>query len=91
MYPKPCAGTCNRILRPGGSNPADYPTADLEHHAHGLCARCYKVNYRNPELFKGLLALSMPGIKQIRHDNNVAGLNRFMARIKGKSKVKVTR
>lgn len=81
-YPKPCAGDCNRTLRPAKSDPAAYPTADIEHHAHGLCGRCNRKRLRNPEWDP-----NTQHILKTRHENNIAGLTRFMARIRGKSRV----
>lgn len=90
MYPKPCRN-CARILRPAGTSAEDYPTSEIPHHANGICRTCYRYHYRHGEYPTPELIEKQTRLGRIRHENNVAGLNNFLARIRGKSRLKVTR
>ena len=85
-YPRPCE-SCNRMMRPRRATPHDYPTAVVGHQAHGMCSTCYQAhwNYRgfpDPARLEENIRL-----EQLRHENTVAGLEKFMRRIRGKSRV----
>ena len=83
-YPKPC-GDCKRVMRPYTSTPDDYPTAEAVHSARGLCKTCYSRRWvAHREAHPVTLT---PELEKIRHETNVRGLQRFMARIRGKSRV----
>lgn len=79
MYPKPCRN-CDAIMKPRDAPPEKYPAAETIHRAHGLCEECY-MHRRNTK--------PPTGLALVRHENNIAGLNRFMQRIKGKSRSRV--
>lgn len=79
MYPKPCAGTCNRILRPGNTSKEDYPTSQIAHQAQGMCGACYRRFKRNPDQFALTRSKATTRLDRIRHDNNMRGLVRFLA------------
>jgi len=78
-FPKPC-GTCDVIMRPASAPPEKYPTAEATHGGFGLCKACYM--HQRP-------TKAPAGFAQLKHENNIAGLERFMARIKGKSRSRV--
>ena len=78
-YPKPCVN-CERIIRPASSTPEQYPTAETVHGARGLCKACY-MHQRGTKPANPL--------DQLMHEHTVAGLEWFMARIKGKSRSRV--
>ena len=86
-YPHPCAA-CTSLMRPQHAQIDDYPTAVIQHHAHGICRTCYGYHYRHGEYPSPEVIEAQHKLEELRHQNTVAGLNRFMARIRGKSKVR---
>jgi len=78
-YPKPC-DNCDVLMRPDSAPPEKYPTAEAAHGGYGLCKACY-MHQR--------MTKAPAGFAQLKRENNIAGLNRFMQRIKGKSRSRV--
>jgi hypothetical protein len=87
-YPRPCEA-CARLMRPRHAEIDDYPTAVTQHHAHGLCRTCYGYHYHHKKYPSPEVIEAQHRLEELRHENTVAGLNRFLDRIRGKSKVRL--
>ena len=88
QYPRPCE-VCNRLMKPRAVTDDEYPTATIQHQAHGLCRTCYGYHYRHKKYPSPEVIEAQHKLEELRHQNTVAGLNRFMQRIRGKSRSRV--
>jgi hypothetical protein len=85
-YLKSCT-ECSRLMRPSQAPKSAYTSETVVHGGRGLCKTCYTRRWRwvaNREAHPVTLT---PELEKIRHETNVRGLQRFMARIRGKSRV----
>jgi hypothetical protein len=78
----PCVD-CGRPIRLLSQKIADHPGTIIGYVTRRLCDTHDKHRRVTPR--------HGTHIDQARHENNIAGLNKFMARIRGTSRLKVTR